>query len=487
MANGELIIIIILLVLIIAILITRYLELVPRLIFWYFARDLENLTLETPDDLGLSAKLVEIPVNQDSLMAWYFQGRGTSNEAGILMIPNWYTKEDQSYSLRTAGLLYQAGYNVLLPVYHWHFNNNQWIFEKRSTCPKNCQTLMQKAYEYFCTRPEINRRNIGIWSNEAGTILACQLVKALPIKAIILEDGPVSLWKLISARLRGVKFLLLKALLYLLSFPFLWRTRWQGKNTVKNLRACPSFLIANTLDNPQKSLWTTYLKLHKPRQLWFENALHSKALRDTWLQEYRLQMKSFFDLWLQDVPRQEQPEIHYDYSIKRKKEGFHQVEVKISVIPPTLKQIPLQIIFSDNQHFTERRIWFGPGASTEITWPLKYRPNSMTITKFLNVESSELTAQWIKRDAEKALFMTIEKMASYPPKRLAELMDRYFIQKSVLLNEQLQKEDAQKTLKTDIQAKYWKDYLLRDAETRLILKDDSDETATMTDSFFVST
>ncbi|MFX0204953.1 MAG: hypothetical protein ACFFDT_03140 [Candidatus Hodarchaeota archaeon] len=78
-------------------------------------------------------------------------------------------------------------------------------------------------------------------------------------------------------------------------------------------------------------------------------------------------------------------------------------------------------------------------------------------------------------------------MASYPPENLAELMDPYFIQKSVLLNEQFRKEDAQKTLKTDITSKYWKNYLLRDAETRLILDDDLDEVATTTDSFFVST
>ncbi|MFX1507026.1 MAG: alpha/beta hydrolase family protein [Promethearchaeota archaeon] len=489
MANDELIIIT-LLVLTIAILIIRYLEIVPRLIFWYFAHDLENHTLETPNDLGLIAELVEIPVpvNQSSLTAWFFKSETASNEAGVLMVPNWYTKEDQNYSLRTAGLLCQAGYNVLLPVYHWRFHDNQWIFEKRSACPKNCQTLIQKAHEYFCTRPEINKRNIGIWSNEAGTFLASQLVKTLPIKAIVLEDGPVSLWNLISARLNSGKYLLPRIFLYILLFPFLKRTRWQGKNVVKNIRTCPSFLLANTLDDPQKRLWTTYFQLHKPRQLWFEHTLHSKALRDTWLQEYWLQVKSFFDLWLLNVTREEQPELHYDYSVKGKIKGFHQVEVRISVIPPALTQIPLQILFSDNHHFTERRIWFGPGASSVITWPLKYRPNNMSIIKFLNVESSESTGhQWMKRDAEKALYTTIEKMVSYKPKDLADLMDRYFIQKSILLNEQFRKEDAQKTLKTDITSKYWKNYLSRDAETRLILDDDLDEVATTTDSFFVST
>ncbi|MFW9903656.1 MAG: hypothetical protein ACFFFH_04945 [Candidatus Thorarchaeota archaeon] len=488
MANGELIIITLLLIIIvILIFIIRHLELVPRLVFWFFARNLENQSLVAPDDIGLTAELVEIPVNQNPLTAWFFQSESTSNEAGILMVPNWYRREDQQYSLKTAGLLRQAGYNVLLPVYHWHFNDNEWTFDKRSVCPKNCQTSMQKAYEYFCTRPEINKRNIGIWSNETGTILACQLVKTLPIKAIVLEDGPVSLWNLISAHLHSRRYLLPKIFLNILSFPLLWGTRWQGKNAVKNLRVCPSFLLANTLDNPQKNLWTTYFKLHKPRQLWYENALNAKALRDTWLQEYWYQMKSFFDLWLQNVPRQDQPELHYDYSVKRKKKGFHQIEVRISVIPPQLTQIPLQIIFSDHHRFTERRIWFGPGASTIITWPLKYRPNNISIIKFLNVESSESTTQqWRKRDAEKALYTTIEKMTTYPPENLADLMDRYFIQKSILFNEQFRKEDAQKTLKTDIKSKYWRKYLLRNAETRLILGDDLEEAATTTDSFFVS-
>jgi hypothetical protein len=302
---------------------------------------------------------------------------------------------------------------------------------------------------------------------------------------VVLEDGPSSLWNILVSRLHG-KFLLVKIISYLLLFPFLWRTRWQSKNAVKNLRVCPSFLLANIIDDPNKKLWQTYSRLHKPRYLWFEHALHAKAIRDTWIQEYFLQIRTFYDLWLKNVPRQDQPEFYYDFSVKRKKKGFHQVEVSISVIPPRLEKIPLQIILSDNKRFTERRIWFGPGASTVITWPLKYKPNSISILKFLNVESSE-TQQWTKRDAEKALYTTIEKMASYPPEKLAELMDRYFIQKSVLLYEQLRKEDAQRTLETDIKSQYWKKYLLRDPETQLILGDDSNEAASTTDNLFMST
>ena len=489
MANGELIIIAFIL-LIPVILIIRYLELIPRLIIWYIARDLstKNETLVTPENIGLTAELVEISLNQNSLAAWFFQSEVESNDAGILMVPNWYYREDQEYSLKTAGLLHQAGYSVLLPLWHWRVNKNDELeFNKRSVCPKKCLTMMRKAYDYFRTRPEINKRNIGIWSNGSGTILACQLVKDLPIKAIVLEDGPAGLWSIISPRLQGRGFFIPRFILHLLLIPFLWQTRWQAKNVVKNLRVCPSFLLANVQDDPHKKLWQTFFRLHKPRLLWFENALHSKAIRDTWLQEYFLQIRTFYDFWLQKkVSQQDHPEFHYDFSVKRREKGFHPVEVRISVIPPQLEKIPLQIILSDSNRWTERRIYFGPGATTEITWQLKFRPNNISLIKFQNVQPGESSTIWTKRDAEKALYTTIEKMASYPPEKLAGLMDRYFIQKSILLNEQLLKEEAQETLKTDIKSHYWKKYLLKGPETRLILGDDSDETATTTDSFFLS-
>ncbi len=486
MANGELFVIA-LFILILVILIVRYLELVPRLILWSIARDFssEDHVLISPNDFGLTAELIEIPVDQDPLTAWFFANDAASNEAGILMVPNWYYKEDQEYSLKTAGLLQQAGYNVLLPVYHWRVNDNQELtFNRRSICPNNCQKLLRKALEHFCKRSEINRRNIGFWSNGAGTTLACELIKDLPIKAVVLEDGPVSLWNILREK-RGFP---LKTLLFLLVFPFLWRTRWQEKNAVKNLRACPSFLIANILDDADKKLWQTFSKLHKPRQLWFEHALHSKAIRDTWFQEYFLQIRFFYDRWLKNTPQSEQLDLHFDFSVKRRKKGFYPVEVQISVIPPQLERIPLQIILSDNVRYTERRIWFGPGASAMITWPLKYKPNKISVLKYLNVEPGEsITRPWMKRDAEKALYTTIEKMASYPPKKLAELMDRYFIQKSILLNEQLLQEEAQKTLRTGVKSKYWKSFLKRDPETRHILGDDLEEPLmATTDNFFLS-
>ncbi|UCG03418.1 MAG: hypothetical protein JSW11_05380 [Candidatus Heimdallarchaeota archaeon] len=486
MTNGELIVIALIL-LILAIMIIRFFELLPRLILGVIAHEItsEDPVLISPSDIGLTAELVDIPSDTDSLTAWFFPSEVTSNEAGILMIPNWYDREDQEYSLKTAGLLHQAGYNVLLPVYHWRVNDNQELeFNRRSVCPQKCQKITRKTYEYFCTRPEINKRNIGIWSNGAGSMLACQLIKDLPIKAVVLEDGPVSLSNVLVTRLHKKRNFPPKILLNILLFPFLWRTRWQGKNAVKNLRACPSFLIANILEDDQKNLWQTFFRLHKPRQLWFEHALHSKAIHDTWPQEYFLQIRTFYDVWLKNTP---QPEFHYDFSVKRRKKGVYPLEIRISVIPPQLKKIPLQIMLSDDNRYTERRIWFG-GASTTINCPLKYKPNSISVTKFLNVKHDESTSQeWMKRDAEKALYTTIEKMALYLPKKLPGLMDRYFIQKSVILNEQLLKKDAKETLNTSIKTKYWKKFLKKDPVTRLIIEDDLGEPLTSTtDNFFLS-
>ncbi|MFX1517232.1 MAG: hypothetical protein ACFFC6_13090 [Promethearchaeota archaeon] len=485
MANGELILIAFIL-LILMILIIRYLELAPRLIIWSIAREVssEDQTLVFPKDIGLTADLLEIPSDQNPLAAWFFQNE--DDDAGILIAPNWYHREDQEFSLKTAGLLHQAGYNVLLPIWHWRVNDYELEFRKRSISPKKCQAMMRNAYEYFSTRSEINKRNIGIWSNGLGTILACQLVKNQPIKAIVLEDGPVSLWNIVAPRLQRRRFFILRFILNLLLIPILWRTRWQEKNAIKDLHACPSFMLANIQDNPHKKLWQTFFRLHKPRNLWFEHALHSQALQDTWLQEYSLQIRTFYNFWLKKVPQQDYPDFHYDFSVKRKKKGFYPVEVRISVIPPQLERIPLQIMLSDNHRWAERRIFFGPGASTKITWPLKFRPTNISLIKFLNVQSDESNTQWVKQDAEKALHITIEKMAAYPPEKLSQLMDQYFIQKAVLLKEQSLKEDAQKTLKTKIKTKYWKKYLLRDPEARLILGDDVDEASTAVDSFFLS-
>lgn len=470
------------------ILIARRIEGVPRLIFWLIARDItsEDSTLMTPSDLGLTAEVVEIPMKERPINAWFFPSEVAST-AGILMVPNWFQKEDHKNNLKTAGILHTAGYNVLLPIYHWNLDETmEFTFKKRSVGPKKCQEIIDNAYDYFITRPEIDKRNIGIWSNASGTILACQLIKNSPIKAAVLEDGPVSLWNNIALMLHEKKnfsYLRTKFVLILLLFPFLWRTRWESKRAVKNLRACPSFLIA-LREELQKNLWQTFSSLNKPRQLWFEHALYPNIIRDTWLQEYFLQIRSFYDFWMLDSP---QPEFHYDFSVKRRKEGKYPIEIRITAIPPQLEKVPLQIILSDNFYFNELRIWFS-GALMTITHSLKYKPKNISVIQFMNVEPGRHPQrQWLKRDARLAFFVTIEKITRYPPERVSELLERYFFVKSILLNEQEIIEDAKEALKTSITSEYWKTIVKRDSDTRFILQEDLEEPLISTaDSIFMT-
>ncbi|MFX1285695.1 MAG: hypothetical protein ACFFB5_18790 [Promethearchaeota archaeon] len=474
---NELLLILFLLI-ILTIVIMRRMEIVPCLIFWLMARDItseDDSSLITPD-LGLSVEFVEIPTKERPLTALYFPSKIAST-AGILMIPNWFQKEDQKNSLKVANILHTIGFNILLPLYHWDLDErHELVFQKRSVCPKEYQGVIEEAYEYFITRSEINKRSVGIWSNATGTILACQLVKNSPIKAVVLEDGPVSLWNNVAAMLQEKRFLkhLTKFVIIPILFPFLWRTRWQSNNAVKDLRACPSFLIA-IREDPRKKLWQTYTKLFSS-QLWYEHALHPKDISDTWIQEYFMQVRNFYEYWLLEQTSQ-QPEFHYDFSVERKKKGKFPVEVRVSAIPPQLDDVPLQIILSDGVRFNELRIWFS-GATRTITYSLDFKPNNMSAIQFTNVELKKHTqhqkTRWIKRDAEKALFTTIEKIINSPPNKITEQMDRYFFLKSILLNEQQLQEEARETLKTSITSNYWKTLVSREADTRMIAQEDID-------------
>lgn len=458
-----------------SILIARYSEAIPHLIFWITARNItsDDFTTLTPNQLGLTAEFVEIPMKKRPLNVWFFPSESAST-AGILIVPNWYQKDDHENNLKTVGILHTAGYNVLLPAYHLSSEDGEeFKFEKRSVGPKQCQKLIDKAYDYLISRPDIDKRKIGVWSNVSGTILACQLIKNSPIKAVVLENGPITLWNDIATKLhekRYFPYLLTKILLILTLFPFIWRTRWESKGAVKNLRTCPSFLIASRA-NPRKNFWQIFSNLHKPRQLWFEHALNPRAMRDTWLQEYFMQIHLFYDIWILDSP---QPEFHYDFSVKRKK-GNWQVEITLLATPPQLDNIPIQIILSDNSYVNELRIWF-TGASARIIQTMKFKPNNISVIQFLNVEPGEYPhRKWLKRDARKALFTTIEKLIQYPPEELNELIERYFFLKSIILNEQEQKEEAKETLQTSITSKHWKTMIGRDSDSQIIIQEDFEE------------
>ena len=225
----------------------------------------------------------------------------------------------------------------------------------------------------------------------------------------------------------------------------------------------------------------TFSLLHKPRQLWFEHALQAGSIGDTWLHEYCLQVRSFFDLWLLDSHTK--PEFHYEFVIKEKKKRTYFVETKITSIPPQVDKVPLQIILSDNSRFSENRIWF-EGGSITVSYSLEFKPNSISVIPFTNVEPAEHPQwKWSKRDARVALYSMIEKIIHYEPEKLDNLMERYFFLKSVLLNEQDLKAEALEVLKSSIKSKHWRNVMKNDADCHLILHDDLKELLIST-SFF---
>ncbi|MFX1248712.1 MAG: alpha/beta hydrolase family protein [Promethearchaeota archaeon] len=459
------------------ILVARYLEAIPSLVFWYYARNISNegFASKTLDDLGLAAEYIDIPSEDAPLSALFFTSEVTS-ETGILMIPNWFKKEDLENNLKTAGILQTVGYNVLLPIYHWNLNDkNEFTLNKKTVSPKQYQKVISRAYDYFLNRPEIDRRNIGIWSNSFGTILACQLIKDQPIKAVVLEDGPVSLLDSISARIHEQgPFIshLMKFILFTLLIPFLWRTRWESQRVIKNIRTCPCFLIA-IREDPGKKLFRTFSKLHKPRQLWLEHAIDPKDIRGTWPQEYSQLIHTFYDRFLLDIP-ENPPEFHSEFSIKKKKKGLWPVEMRISAVPPQLENIPLQIILSNDTHVSEFRIWFS-GALATISHFIKFKPNNISVIQYTNVEPNDHPRhQWLKRDAKKALFTIIEKLFQESPEKLDKQINRYFYLKGILLNEYGRKEEAKETFRTSLSSKYWKTRITKDSDAEIIIQNELD-------------
>jgi hypothetical protein len=314
----ELIISVILLILL-GILVARYTELTPYIIFWLISRETRKVDLNyvEPEDLGLVSELVEFHDDKKPIMAWFFPNE-TEERPSVFMIPNWYHNEDHMNNLKTAAILQKAGYNVFLPVFHWNIEGK--IFQKEYISPRACLQIILKSYRYFINRPEIDRRNISIFSSGVGTILASQLIRDYPIKAIVLENGPITLWNELSDYLNQVKkspFTLTKIMLVFLLFPFIWRTKWQARNVVKKIGACPSFLIGSRED-PRKKYWQTYAYMYKPKQFWLEHSLHSQGgVRELWPREYSMQIRSFLDTHFNLI--ETIPEFHFELKTKRKR------------------------------------------------------------------------------------------------------------------------------------------------------------------------
>lgn len=485
MAN-EWILIVFPLVFLMFIIIIRYLEVVPQLIFWFFARG-ETFDYTNPEDIGIDANLVDIPSEETTRKGLFFPAE---SDAGILMVTNWFLREDYYVALKTASILQTAGYNILLPLYH-ELNESGEVFQKKNLKPKKCQQIIQEAFEFFIGHPAIDKRKIGIYSNILGTILASRLIKNQPIKAVILENGPVDLWNKIAGYLshqKNIPFLLSKILLVLFLWPFLWRTDWQSSGVIDNLRACPTFLIASREDQtfPRKYVWRNFAKLYLkcPYKLWYEHSLLPASLSDTWDLEYLLQFHNFYDRWLQGSKR---PDFHYDFTVKRKTKRKFPIEIRITVMPPQMEDIPVQIMLSDKgaRNTEELRIWFN-GASMTITYDSSFKPKNISVIPFWNAipfENSD--KQWVKQEAQEALNSTIEQMVHIPYYNQGKMLDRYFFLKGILLCEQGFQDQALEVFNTSITKSYWKNLLKTDSDSRVVFEKDSQKIrSSITDGLF---
>ncbi len=453
------------------ILIARFTELAPRIIFWLISRETKNddLNYITPEDLGLTAELVEFSDKKTPIIAWFFPNESES-KSSVFMVPNWYHNEDHENNLKTAAILQKSGYNVLLPVFHWSIDGK--VFQKRYISPKACQRIIIHSYRYFLNRPETDRRKIGIYCSGAGAILASQIVNTYPIRAIVLENGPVTLWNEFSNYLYHIKkfpFSVTKTALFFILWPLIWRTKWQSQNTIKKIGSCPSFLIA-TRQYPRKKFWQTYTYLYQPKQLWLEHGLHSRGgIRDLWSLEYSKQIRSFFDTYFKLI--ETVPDFHFEMKTKRKRKGQHPFEIRITCMPPILEPIPVQIILSHkNNNLSEYRIWFS-GASLIFENSSNFKPVNVVFTQFFNVknraENGTGIYPWLKKEAEVALNRAIEEMIKFPLRHLEEDLERYFFLKSIILFETDNQKEAKEAL-TQIKKKYWKKMVEKDPDSRTI-------------------
>lgn len=474
--TPELIIIAFILI-VIGILITRYLELTPQIIFRIMARSTNEEVLQylRPEDLELSAELVEFRDKTTPLIAWFFPSNSES-KTSILMIPNWYLKQDHENNLKTAGVLQKAGYNVLLPIYYWDIKGK--VSQKRRISPKACQRIINGAYRYLCSRSDVDRRNIAIWSNSAGTILACKLVEDYPIKSIVLEDGPITIWDEFADYLNHKKnfpFSITKITLKLFLWPTIWRTKWQSKHAIKSLRSCPSFLIA-TREDSRKEYWKTFTYLHRPKQFWYEHGLPRGGVRELWNQEYFIQVRTFYDNFfnLQTT----KPDFHYEMSSGRKKKGKYPFQIRMTSMPPQMDKIPLQIIFlHKGNKLSEYRIWFS-GASLQLNHSCDDKPLNVIVHPFYNVTpypgDSTGRRLWLKKEANTALDIAIQELLKYPLHYLPEITQRYFFIKSIILQEHENCKDARLSL-DKLHSKYWNRMINKDPDSRAIRFDSKDK------------
>ena len=450
------------------ILILRYYEVIPNLLIHLIIRK-QIFEFITPQDLGLNAINVSIPLLEGETQGWFFQSP-EEQDAVILMVPSWVEGDSLSKNFRIASLLQKIGFNVLIPLYPQADADNT-RYTKLNSSTKYLNRVIEKTYEFLITYPEINRRKIGIYTNSFGTTFACSLVYDYPIKCIIIEDGPISFnnkFTNIIGKNKTINFIF-NLFFRLITFPFLLGTKWQPSRSLQKIRTTPSFLIASRENqlNPHKSVWKNYQHLYKPKIFWFEHSILPNTIKDIWDEEYLQKIKHFYD---RNLLGSIQPEFHFDFVGGRKKKGKYPTEITITAIPPQLTEIPLQITIADNFNLEELRIYFS-GASQNLPLTLEFKPKYISLLPFYAVDriASSSFRQWKKRSTESGLLVVIDELLKQPLSYLNPLLDRYYFLKSILFYEQGEKNLAKQILTNKINDYYWKEKSLNDSDSRQIL------------------
>ncbi|MHA1214381.1 MAG: hypothetical protein ACTSPG_03750 [Candidatus Hodarchaeales archaeon] len=313
---------------------------------------------------------------------------------------------------------------------------------------------------------------MALHSDSLGAYLACFLVKDYAIRSVVLEDGSISLTTLLLRCITSKNNLSSRVLdfsIKLILYPFMWRSKWNHKKAINLLRCTPTFLIASKEDSvySSKNIWQNYSRLYKPRHIWFEHSILPKTLHYTWEQEYKQQISTFYSRY---VKEETQPEYHFDFNIKKKQKGKYPVEIKITVMPPQLIDVPVQITITNGIKVEELRIMFN-GANMVVTEYLDFKPREISLLHFHNVEKHDISPrkQWIKLHSKQRLLRTLDIILERPLEDLSFLIDKYFYIKMVLYHEEGKEAKILQKQRVRISPNYIKSQLNADPDGRDIL------------------
>ncbi|MHA1236792.1 MAG: hypothetical protein ACTSQ9_03915 [Candidatus Hodarchaeales archaeon] len=421
-----------LLLAIVLIIILRITEGIPFLYIFFTVR--KRFSVHIPEDYRLKADLIEFVVNERSQKAWFFAGENNPSTC-ILMIPDSTSVNYLGNSLRTAGILQNMNFNVLLPLVHECDLSSREVV-KKTISTRNYQAIIDAAYKYLVDNENIDKRKIAIYSDSLGTVFTCSLVKNQLIKAVTIENGPVTLSTLITGKIpfSNIFSTLLSILIRILMWPVIWRTRWNSQRALSMLSSCPSFQISvfNLKDVPNKMIFQNYTSSYKPKQLWIEDALLPVGgIRNTWVMEYFHQIKHFYDRWLND---EQVFDWHTEMKVIRKEKASTEVFLKISVLPPVLEHFPLRVSLSDGKNQLQHKRVIFIGAEMKFEFNLNFRPKIVTILRYHNVSLLDLKS-WTKLDAGEALKRNIETMTFLNLNNVIRYEKRYFMIKNEILQD----------------------------------------------------